>query len=98
VLIYPLLMIGVDVVFSMMLTFGQTRYRAPFESSLVILAAVQLDWVWAKLWRRKPASAVHGESEAVDADAPTRALTGILASYEDAVTSGGSPSSVPPAI
>jgi 4-amino-4-deoxy-L-arabinose transferase-like glycosyltransferase len=98
VLIYPLLMIGVDVVFSMMLTFGQTRYRAPFESSLVILAAVQLDWLWGKLWRRKPASAVHGESEAVDADAPTRALTGILASYEDAVTSGGSPSSVPPAI
>ncbi len=45
----PLLAIGLDVVIAMSLTFGNTRYRTPFEVSLAILAAVQLDWVWARL-------------------------------------------------
>ncbi len=61
-IVFPLLMVGVDVVLSMIVTFGQTRYRAPFESCLVILAAVQLDWMWGKLGRRLRRAEVTGES------------------------------------
>ncbi len=52
----PLLAVGLDVAVSMLLTFGNTRYRTTFEVSLVLLAAVQLDWLWARL-RRQPPSA-----------------------------------------
>jgi len=34
---------------SVALTFGQTRYRTTFEVSLVLLAAVQLEWFWSRL-------------------------------------------------
>jgi 4-amino-4-deoxy-L-arabinose transferase-like glycosyltransferase len=52
--VFPLLAIGLDVMISVALTFGQTRYRSTFEVSLVILASVQLDWFWSRL-ARKPA-------------------------------------------
>jgi 4-amino-4-deoxy-L-arabinose transferase-like glycosyltransferase len=41
--IYPLLAIGLDVVISVAVTFGQTRYRIAFEVVLVLMAAVGLD-------------------------------------------------------
>ena len=44
---FPLWAIGLQVVCSVALTFGQTRYRTTFEVSLVLLAAVQLDWFWS---------------------------------------------------
>ena len=47
--VFPLLAVGLDVVISVALTFGQTRYRSTFEVSLVLLAAVQLDWFWSRL-------------------------------------------------
>ena len=40
---FPLWAIGLDVVCSVALTFGQTRYRTTFEVSLVLMAAVPLD-------------------------------------------------------
>jgi 4-amino-4-deoxy-L-arabinose transferase-like glycosyltransferase len=46
---FPLWAIGLVVVCSCALTFGQTRYRTTFEVSLVLLASVTLEWVWAKL-------------------------------------------------
>jgi hypothetical protein len=49
--VYPLLAVGVNVVLSVLVTFGQTRYRTPFEVTLVILAGVQLEWIWGKLRR-----------------------------------------------
>ncbi len=49
--VYPLLAVGADVVVSVVLTFGQTRYRSTFEVSLVLLAAVGVD----ALLRRRPA-------------------------------------------
>jgi 4-amino-4-deoxy-L-arabinose transferase-like glycosyltransferase len=48
---FPLWAIGLDVVCSVALTFGQTRYRTTFEVSLVLLAAVQLEWLWSRLRR-----------------------------------------------
>jgi hypothetical protein len=46
---YPLWAVGLDVVCSVILTFGQTRYRTTFEVALVLLAAVQLEWLWSRL-------------------------------------------------
>ena len=48
---FPLWAVGLQVVFSVLLTFGQTRYRTTFEVSLVLLAAVQLEWFWSKVRR-----------------------------------------------
>jgi hypothetical protein len=51
---FPLFAIGLDVVASVLITFGQTRYRTPFEVSLALLAAVQLEWLWATVRRWHP--------------------------------------------
>ncbi len=51
--VWPLLAIGVNVVAAMVVAFGNTRYRTPFEVSLVLLAAVQLEWIWSRLSRRR---------------------------------------------
>jgi 4-amino-4-deoxy-L-arabinose transferase-like glycosyltransferase len=47
--VFPLLAVGLQVVVSVALTFGNTRYRTPFEVSLVLLSAVTLDWMWSRL-------------------------------------------------
>jgi 4-amino-4-deoxy-L-arabinose transferase-like glycosyltransferase len=57
--VFPLLAIGLDVAVSVAVTFGQTRYRSTFEVSLVLLAAVQLDWFWSRL-RPQPREVLHG--------------------------------------
>jgi 4-amino-4-deoxy-L-arabinose transferase-like glycosyltransferase len=54
ILIFPLWAVALDVASVFLISFGQTRYRVTFEVSLVILASVQLEWVWSKLWRRRP--------------------------------------------
>jgi 4-amino-4-deoxy-L-arabinose transferase-like glycosyltransferase len=53
--VLPLLAIGLDVVATVLVSFGQTRYRTPFEVSLVLLAAVQLDAAWGALRGTGPA-------------------------------------------
>ena len=47
--IFPLLAVGLTVVFSVAVTFGTTRYRSPFEVSLVLMSAVLLEWIWTQL-------------------------------------------------
>jgi len=44
VLTFPLWAVALDVVISTMITFGNTRFRTSFEVSLVLLAAVSIDW------------------------------------------------------
>jgi hypothetical protein len=44
--VLPLLAVGAVVVATVLVSFGQTRYRTPVEVSLVLLAAVQLDRMW----------------------------------------------------
>lgn len=44
-IVYPLLAVGVDVVIAVVVTYGQTRFRAPFDVVLVLLAAVAIDGV-----------------------------------------------------
>ena len=50
ILVFPLWAIGLDVLAVFILSFGQTRYRVTFEVSLVLLAAVQLEWFWSKVF------------------------------------------------
>src|SRR6185312_10598771 len=56
--IYPLLFVLGDVVFSVALTLGQTRYRSPFEVCLALTGAVGADavvsWMWAHRRGRRP--------------------------------------------
>jgi 4-amino-4-deoxy-L-arabinose transferase-like glycosyltransferase len=51
---FPLWAMGLDSLLSVLITFGQTRYRTTFEVSLCLLAAVQIEWLWGCLRRRPP--------------------------------------------
>jgi 4-amino-4-deoxy-L-arabinose transferase-like glycosyltransferase len=44
--VFPLWAVGVNVLVAVVITFGNTRYRAPFEVCLVIMAAVTFVWIW----------------------------------------------------
>jgi 4-amino-4-deoxy-L-arabinose transferase-like glycosyltransferase len=65
---FPLWAVGLEVVCSMILTFGQTRYRTAFEVSLVLLAAVQLEWFWSRLRGGHDAGADPGPEPAAELD------------------------------
>jgi 4-amino-4-deoxy-L-arabinose transferase-like glycosyltransferase len=60
VIVYPLLAVGADVVVAVLVTYGQTRFRAPLEPVLALLAAVAVDGLLTK-WgsRRAPPAAEH---------------------------------------
>ena len=61
--VLPLLAVGLDVVVSVALTFGQTRYRTTFEVALVLAASVQLEWLWGRV-------AGRGDGDRPDREAP----------------------------
>jgi 4-amino-4-deoxy-L-arabinose transferase-like glycosyltransferase len=65
--VYPLFAFPLAVLLSVLLTIGQTRYRAPAEIPLAILAAVAIDAAlrWWQRWSRR----------AVDPTARTRAAS-----------------------
>ena len=67
---FPLWAVGLDVVCSVALTFGQTRYRTTFEVSLVLLAAVQLEWFWSRLRRGSDSGQVAGQGPAAEPEPP----------------------------
>jgi hypothetical protein len=46
--LFPFLAVVVDVVVAAAIGFGQTRYRAPAEVAIVVLAAVAVDRWWAR--------------------------------------------------
>jgi len=56
VLTYPLVATAVIVFASVAVTFAQTRYRAPAEPAVVMLAAVAIETAWARR-RTRPAPA-----------------------------------------
>ena len=70
---FPLWAVGLEVVCSMVLTFGQTRYRTTFEVSLVLLAAVQLEWFWSRLPGGHDAGTDPGPEPAAECD-PTETV------------------------
>ncbi|MBO0730636.1 MAG: glycosyltransferase family 39 protein [Acidimicrobiaceae bacterium] len=66
--VFPLWAVGVSVFLAVVITFGTTRYRAPFEACLVVLAAVALVRVWDRLLptrRRQAARSSRLNSESV---------------------------------
>jgi 4-amino-4-deoxy-L-arabinose transferase-like glycosyltransferase len=67
---FPLWAIGLDVACSVALTFGQTRYRTTFEVSLVLLAAVQLEWFWSRWRGGRDAGADPGQEPVTELDPP----------------------------
>jgi hypothetical protein len=74
--IFPLLAVVLDVVVSVALTFGQTRYRTTAEVALVLASAVQLEWVWGRLARgrvRQRPDPAHDQDPpaGTDDDAPS---------------------------
>jgi len=72
--VFPLWAVGLDLVASVLVTFGQTRFRTPFEVCLALLAAVQLEWVWSKL-RRSERAGPPAPRGGVDASAVPVAST-----------------------
>jgi 4-amino-4-deoxy-L-arabinose transferase-like glycosyltransferase len=71
--VFPLWAIGLDVLSVFVLSFGQTRYRVTFEVSLVLLAAVQLEWFWSRLFppgRHSRAAAPEDALESPEAASP----------------------------
>jgi 4-amino-4-deoxy-L-arabinose transferase-like glycosyltransferase len=65
--VLPLLAVGLEVVVAVTLSFGNTRYRTPFEVSLVLLSAVTLDWIWSRARGGENDSEVGVEPEPVAA-------------------------------
>jgi hypothetical protein len=56
--VYPLWAIGVNVALAVVVTFGTTRYRLPFDVALVMMGSVALAWAWDRVRpERTPASA-----------------------------------------
>jgi 4-amino-4-deoxy-L-arabinose transferase-like glycosyltransferase len=68
--IFPLWAIGVDVLSVFILSFGQTRYRVTFEVSLILLAAVQLEWFWSKLFPPRQHSRMASPEDALEPPEP----------------------------
>ncbi len=64
--IFPMWVIGLNVVIAMAVAFGNTRYRIPFEVPLVIMGSVALDWVWKRARGRPAADSRAAESPAGD--------------------------------
>lgn len=47
--VFPLWAVGLNVVIAVIIAFGNTRYRAPFEACLVIMSAVAMEWAWSRV-------------------------------------------------
>ena len=78
--VFPLLAVGLDVAATVLVSFGQTRYRTTFEVSLVLLSAVALDRLWVGIRRSgPPADVVRGaprHGRAPEGVTPQPAATG----------------------
>lgn len=54
--IYPLLFVLADVILSVAIALGQTRYRSPFEVCLALTGAIGIEAIGRVLWRHRPGS------------------------------------------
>lgn len=91
-LLYPLLAVIATVVFAVVITFAGTRYRAPAEPVLALLAAVFLDRVFPRRAAPVPASNGDGaDAERADARARARSVTHTATPPSGAAIGGGAP-------
>lgn len=47
--VFPMWAVGLNVVLAVLIAFGNTRYRTPFEVCLVIMASVPIEWLWNRI-------------------------------------------------
>ena len=73
--IYPLLAFPLTVLLSVLLTFGQTRYRAPAEIPLALLAAVAIETGFRRWQARGRRPSAVSESEPADTETGRRVLS-----------------------
>ncbi len=57
--VFPLVAVPAIVIVTVAITYGSNRFRAPAETSLVVLAAIAVDEVWRR-WRARPRQARRG--------------------------------------
>jgi 4-amino-4-deoxy-L-arabinose transferase-like glycosyltransferase len=102
--VLPLFAVGLDVVVSTLITFGNTRYRTAFEVSLVLLSAVMLEWIWRSFrggdgaTKRRARLAPAGRTDRAETPSTGAGLGEPAAGPEQPVgTAGGSSSEVGPA-
>ena len=65
--VFPLWVVGLNVLISVLLTFGNTRYRTPFEVPLVLLSSALYAYGYDQ-WRQR-----RSRDEPLDAPADTSA-------------------------
>jgi 4-amino-4-deoxy-L-arabinose transferase-like glycosyltransferase len=82
--VFPLLAIGVTVALSVMIAFGDTRYRTTFEVSLAILAAVALDDLANRARSRRAAGK---DGQGAGRDRPVSSVRAPAAIMRDAASS-----------
>jgi 4-amino-4-deoxy-L-arabinose transferase-like glycosyltransferase len=70
--VFPLLALGLDVVASVVITFGDTRYRSTFEIALVLLSAISIEAIWNRLGRN-----AAGDAGTVPLPAAGRAMSAV---------------------
>lgn len=73
ILVFPLWAVAVDCLAVFVVAFGQTRYRVTFAVSLLLLAAVQLEWFWSKMLPPRRRVGAHTRDGASDAPRPALA-------------------------
>ena len=87
--VFPLLALGLDVIVSVLLAFGNTRYRSTFEVALALLAAVTIDAALDPAGALGPALVPDRNDDASDDaasdDAGPESVTRILATPSSGV-------------
>ena len=61
--VYPLWAIGLNVALAVLVAFGTTRYRLPFDVALVIMGSVAVAWAWDRIRPERDAAVVLAHDE-----------------------------------
>lgn len=70
--VFPLWAIGLNVAIAVIISFGDTRYRVPFEVPLVLMGSVTIEWLWTRL-RPQRRAAVPPEAVPVEPEVAAHA-------------------------
>ena len=61
--VYPLWAIGLNVALAVLVAFGTTRYRLPFDVALVIMGSVAVAWAWDRIRPERDAAVALAHDE-----------------------------------
>ncbi len=71
--VYPLWAIGLNVAIAVAITFGNTRYRLPFDVATVMMGSVALAWAWGKMRPERAPAPTPPEEHPLEAPVPVHA-------------------------